>query len=221
MDEVPSLVEVRTTTLRKSDFFERQDTCSAPPYHLLYTGRIDRAKGILDMVEAVGILASQGQDVILDLAGLLDSGPAIIEEAQALAQERGVADRVKYHGYKALGPELFTYYRQADVYVIASRSSEGFPRTIWEAMAHSLPVVATRVGSIPAFIEGAAELIQPKAPQALAAGIARVLNDGALRKKMIASGMQLARENTLEIQTEKMIGEISRFLLIDSHQRQP
>ena len=42
--QVPDLVETRTTTLTASDFYEREDTCDQSPYHLLYTGRLDRGK---------------------------------------------------------------------------------------------------------------------------------------------------------------------------------
>ncbi len=73
------------------------------------------------------------------------------------AREMGLEGRVGLSRVQSLWVKnslLIT--KKADIYVIASRSSEGFPRTIWEAMAHCLPVVATKVGSIPAFIEGAA-----------------------------------------------------------------
>jgi glycosyltransferase involved in cell wall biosynthesis len=207
----PNLVEIHTTTLTRADFFERQDTCNTVPFHLLYTGRLDRAKGLLDMVEAIAFLTNQGEDVILDLVGWPQAGDTILEEIQALAHRRGVSERVIYHGYKALGPELFAFYRRADIYLVASRTSEGFPRTIWEAMAHSLPVVATRVGSIPGFVEGAAELAPPRHPQALASSIVRILHTPELRKRMIKRGIQLARENTLESQTHLMIEEIERW----------
>src|SRR5690606_7159822 len=39
--EIPNLVETRTTTLDDSSFFVRSDTCVSPPYRLLYTGRMD------------------------------------------------------------------------------------------------------------------------------------------------------------------------------------
>ena len=101
-------------------------------------------------------------DAYLDIVGWPVPGDPILEEVMGQAREMGLEGRVVYHGFKALGEELFAYYKKADIYVIASRSSEGFPRTIWEAMAHCLPVVATKVGSIPAFIEGAAELVEPE-----------------------------------------------------------
>lgn len=208
---VPQLYETRTTTLSKADFFHREDTCTSPPYHLLYTGRMARQKGLLEMVEALAILAAQGRDVILDLVGWPGKDDDIIEQAQVLSQERGIAARVRYHGYKALGPELFAYYRQADIFVIAS-IHEGFPRSIWEAMAHSLPVVATRVGSIPDFIQGAAELVEARNVSQLAASIQKIIDDGELRGQLINKGMALASENTLEFQVAKMMDTIKEQL---------
>jgi glycosyltransferase involved in cell wall biosynthesis len=209
---VSELYEVRTTTLTSDDFFIREDTCQAPPHHLLYTGRMDRAKGLFEMVEAVALLVSQGEDVILDLVGWPAEGDTIMTELANLAQARRVSDRVLYHGYKKLGPDLFSYYKQADIYVIASQSSEGFPRSIWEAMSHSLPVVATRVGSIPYFLEGAAELIEPNEGNGLTGSLRKILHDQARRRHLIQAGLHLAQENTLEMQTEKLMDIINRWL---------
>jgi glycosyltransferase involved in cell wall biosynthesis len=211
-DTIPNLRLTRTTTLSQDDFFERRDTCGAAPYRLLYTGRLDRAKGLLDMVEALALLVEQDEPVMLDLVGWPQAGDSILQEIERLAQARGVSGRVRYHGFQPLGPELFAFYKTADIYLIASQSSEGFPRTIWEAMAHSLPVVATRVGSIPDYVQDAAELVPPRQPEALAAGITRLIHDPSLRTARIAAGIRLARENTLESQTTRMCAEIESWL---------
>lgn len=115
---VPQLYETRTTTLSADDFFERDDTCQTRPIRLLYTGRMDRAKGLFHIVEAVALLVEQGEDVVLDLVGWPQKGDSILEELQTLAQDRQVSDRVIYHGFKAVGPELFQHYKDADIYVI-------------------------------------------------------------------------------------------------------
>jgi len=210
---VPNLIETHTTTLTTKDFFARDDTCLSSPVHLLYTGRINRAKGLLDIIEALGMLVAEGEEVVLDLIGWLDEGDITLEELYAVAERNGVADRVKYHGYKSVGPELFECYRQADLYVIASRSSfEGFPRTIWEAMAHSLPVVATHVGSIPHFTKGAAELIQPGDVNALRMSLSRLLHSPMMRQQMIQRGLELAHQNTLETQVSNMMAQIEGWV---------
>lgn len=200
------LIEIRTTTLTQEDFFQREDTCQSTPIRLLYTGRIDLEKGLLDMVEALSILQIEGEDVILDLAGWSKDVQSNMQKIMTAAQEGGVEDRVYYHGYKAIGPELFSFYRQADIFIIASQCSfEGFPRVIWEAMANSLPVVATRVGSIPNYIEGNAELAEPRQPAQLAQAVSRLIHDPGLRKQNISQGYKVALQNTLEEQTAKMI----------------
>lgn len=207
------LVETRTTTLSRDDFYERQDTCQSPPYRLLYTGRVEVAKGVLILVEALALLVAQGEDLLLDLVGWPKAGDPILQELAALAQEKGVGERVRWHGYRPVGPELFQFYRQADIYVLASTSSfEGFPRTIWEALAQGLPVVATRVGSIPDYIEGAAELVAPGDPAALAGGVLQLLRDPGRRMQHIRDGLRLARQNTLEARAAEIMHEIEAWI---------
>jgi len=211
---VPNLIETRTTTLTQADFFYRTDTCQQKPIRLLYTGRMDRAKGLLDIVEAVALLVKQHEDVVLDLVGWPQKGDRIVEEIAALARARGIEERVIYHGFKPVGDELFGYYVNADIYVIASQSSEGFPRTIWEALAHSLPVVATKVGSIPYFLQDGVEalLVEPRDSRALASAISEVIRSPELRHKLIISGREVAGENTLERRAQELIDNLILYV---------
>ena len=176
---------------------------------------MDPAKGLLDIVEALGLLVKQGEEVVLDLVGWPEKGSDILSKIREMAEEEAISERVVFHGYQPVGPELFAFYRNADIYIIASQTSEGFPRTIWEAMAHSLPVVATRVGSIPDFIEGAAVLVPPRNPQQFAAGIKQLIDNPEIRQQNIKKGLSLAQKNTLEVQ----VGEMSKMIQawIDGH----
>jgi glycosyltransferase involved in cell wall biosynthesis len=210
---VPDLVETRTTTLTRADFFDREDTCTCAPYRLLYTGRMDRGKGLIEIVQALALLVQEGEDVVLDLVGWPEKSDDVLEEMQQVAVRLQVADRVKFHGPKAAGPELYAHYRMADVYVIASKSDfEGFPRTIWEAMAHSLPVVATSVGSIPQFVDAVAELVPPNDTGALAAAIRGIIHSAGKRMEMIRRGRTLASEMTLETQVGGMVREMEKWI---------
>lgn len=212
-DKAKQLNLTHTTTLNSEDFYLRKDTCLSQPIRLLYAGRMDPAKGLLDMVRALAILNEQGEDVVLDMVGWSAKTSTINDEIMALAEARNVSDRVFLHGYKPVGPELFKYYKDADIYVLASQSSfEGFPRTIWEAMAHSLPVVATKVGSIPDFISGAAELVDPMKPKELAEGIFSLIHDSQKRQDIIKKGLALAHKNTLENQVGEMVDIIKQWI---------
>jgi len=202
--------EVRTTTLSESSFFERADTCSAPSIKVLYTGRFEWQKGLQELLDSFyALVREEGIDATLHLAGWQDSrGPSIEDSVLDQARVRGLSGRVVFHGRKMVGGELDALYRMADVYVMPSRTQgEGFPRTIWEAMANSLPVVATRVGAIPFYVEDGenAVLVEPGCPKQLLGGCLRLLNEPILRRRVIANGRTLARTNTLDAQAQKLV----------------
>jgi glycosyltransferase involved in cell wall biosynthesis len=98
------------------------------------------------------------------------------EPLRRLAAERGLSDRLHLLG---LRDDVETVYTAADVFVQPSRS-EGLPLAVLEAMAHTLPVVASRVGGIPeAVVEGKTGfLVPPGDASALAAALARALDAG-------------------------------------------
>jgi glycosyltransferase involved in cell wall biosynthesis len=155
---------------------------------------------------------NEGHDLKLDLVGWPEKGDPILEELLKCARNRGLSDRVAYLGFKAVGPELFKCYQDADIFVLASQSSEGFPRTIWEAMAQSLPVVATEVGSIPHFVKGAAKLVPSRNLRALTSAIRELISSPAERRHHIRAGRALAKSVTLEKQAKEMFSIMSSWL---------
>ncbi|MFN8528528.1 MAG: glycosyltransferase family 4 protein [Anaerolineae bacterium] len=208
------IIEIRTTTLTATDMFDRDDTCQQVPYHVLYTGRITSSKGVPDILDAVLQLREQGIDIVLDLVGWAETGDDILQNLADTAAAHHASQALVYHGLKTVGEDLFAYYKQADVYVIASRSSfEGFPRTIWEALAHSVPVLATPVGSIPLFLQDEENvlLFEPNNPTALAKQLKRLLDDSALRRKLIAQGRDAVRGNTLENRAQELVNHLEQW----------
>lgn len=203
--EVKNMHLLRTTTLSKDDFFIREDTCQENQIRLLYAGRITKTKGILDVIEAMAHLREEGFNLHLDLVGMIDEKTGFLDEIKAKCDAFQMAGLVKYIGYRTAGEQLLKEYRTADVFVIASQaSSEGFPRTLWEAMASSLPIVATSVSSIPTFTKGCAELAEPKNVKDYINKLRIVLTNEQRRKEMISLGLKLAEENTLEKQGKRL-----------------
>jgi glycosyltransferase involved in cell wall biosynthesis len=101
-------------------------------------------------------------------------------------------DGVEVLGY-VTREKLRELYRRARVFVYPSRY-EGFGIPPLEAMACGAPVIATRVGAIPEYGEGAAVLIEPGNLDVLREALLRVLNDRALRRELRARGPERASQ---------------------------
>mgnify|MGYP000862983194 CR=1 FL=1 len=198
---------IKTTTLTSNDFFQRDDTCQRNDIKILYTGSFCLSKGVMDLINAVAIICQDRKSLSLHFVGweTLPKRP-YVEIMKNRITELGLDNIVYFHGFKSVGRELNDMYRMADIYVLPSYQ-EGFPRTIWEAMANSLPVIATRVGSIPHYLQDRvnAILIEPRNPNQIVNAIREMINNEELRRSIISSAFELVQENTLEIQTRKLV----------------
>ena len=160
------------------------------PLRLLYHGRVDRRKGVLDTLEALARLDTPDLAWTATVSGV---GPDL-EAAQALAAERGLQDRrVRFTGYAAYAdaPDI---YRAHDVF-LSPTYSEGFSNTILEAMASGLPVLAGRaVGVVDCLRDGEnGLLVEPGDVGALADRLRTLLADAPLRARLAADALAECR----------------------------
>jgi glycosyltransferase involved in cell wall biosynthesis len=117
-------------------------------------------------------------------ACLLGAGPET-DNLKRLAEDLGVADRVRWAGYRPDGRACLAVF---DLFVLPSRA-EGFGLAALEAMAAAVPVVATAVGHLPTLLaDGAGRLVPPEDPGALAAAMRALLADDAARRQMAERG---------------------------------
>ena len=107
------------------------------------------------------------------------------------AEERGVADRVEFLGFRRDVPVLL---RAADIVVLPSLY-EGLPLSLIEAMVAARPVVATAVGGTPELVvhDETGLLIPPRDPVALADAVERVASDPDLADALGSAGAERAR----------------------------
>lgn len=160
------------------------------------TGNIRRVKGHDVFIRAAASVVKQFPQARFSIAGdVLESD--YFSELQALVNELGIANRFHFAGGVS---NLRDHLASANIFVLPSRS-EGFSNAIVEAMASSLPVVATSVGgNAEAVKEGVTGfIVPPEDPDALAAAIARLLADPNRASEMGIAGKHLAANNfTLE-----------------------
>jgi glycosyltransferase involved in cell wall biosynthesis len=115
-------------------------------------------------------------------------------EAQADVDAQIAKDRlpVRFLGYCDRS-DLPSLYRNAAALVFPSLF-EGFGMPVLEAMACGCPVVCSNTTSLPEIAGDAAVLVDPTDYDAIADGLARVLRDAALRKGLIARGLEQAQK---------------------------
>lgn len=151
-----------------------------------YVGRLLFDKGLGVLIEAI---ASLPPSYRLRLVG---SGPDR-EALEQLAASKGVAQRVDFAGAVS-SQEIPQAFAEMDVMALPSLTrknwKEQFGRVLIEAMACDTPVIGSDSGEIPNVI-GDAGLVTPEGDaQALAAAIARLGSDPALRADLARRGRQ-------------------------------
>lgn len=155
-----------------------------------YVGKLVPRKGVDTLIEAMGVLAGRGGGAPhLVMAGI---GP-LREPLEQRAQQLGVAGNITWLG-KVPHDDVGWVMSTGDLFVLPSLS-EGLPTVVCEAMACGLPVVATAVDGTPEIVDDPATglLVEPHDVGGLAAALARVLDDPALRARMGAEALIRSR----------------------------
>jgi glycosyltransferase involved in cell wall biosynthesis len=166
-------------------------------------GNIRRVKGHDVFIKAAAAVVQQFPKAFFSIAGdVLE--PEYFIELQALVQDLNLANHLRFDGGIS---NLRQYLAAADIFVLPSRS-EGFSNAIVEAMAASLPVVATDVGgNAEAVKDGISGFLVPSEdPGALSAAMIRLLADPLQARAMGAAGRDLAAER---FTTEAMMNRIA------------
>ena len=162
---------------------------------VLTVGGIEPRKGSLTLLEAFARLREElpGRDPLLLIVGgatLFDYRDEL-ERFAARARELGVVEHVRTTG--TVEPaELERHLRAADVFAFPS-TKEGFGLAALEALAAELPLVASDLDVFRTFLtDGDSALLTPVGDAgALAAALARVAGDGALRERLAGGGREV------------------------------
>ena len=156
---------------------------------LLYHGRVDARKGVLDLIDAVAMLVAEGLSFRVIVSGI---GPDHDAALRRIA-DSGLQDRVEMAGYIDYAQVPGIYHR-ADIFV-SPTYAEGFSNTILEAMASGLAVVSCfAVGVVDCVHDGQTGLLSaPGDVPALAASLRRVLLDAGERARLAQAGLAECR----------------------------
>jgi phosphatidylinositol alpha-mannosyltransferase len=182
------------------DQFREAEPAALPEgRRLLFVGRLHERKGFAHAVRAFALLAPRFPDLQLVVVGegsqrrALETLP---REIRSRVLELGALDNRAWPPYAAA----------ADVFVAPNVGGESFGLILVEAMAAGLPIVAS---DIPGFdevltdgVEGS--LVPRRDPRALAAGVARILEDPALSARMGAAARARAETFSWDRVTDRL-----------------
>jgi len=159
---------------------------------LLSIGRLSQEKGHADLLRAMQRLRATKDTKGRPHLVIVGDGPEG-RNLQTLCFTLKLEDCVTFTGYQA---EVRAYYAIADIFVLPSHS-EGSPNVLLEAVAAGLPIVATAVGGLPEILTHEVNaLLVPKQDIAqLADALARLLDDGVLRRRLAENGRELLTQH--------------------------
>jgi glycosyltransferase involved in cell wall biosynthesis len=173
---VPELIDLDTW---------QQALAEAPreegPPRILTVAHLYPRKGVDTLLRA---FVNVSADAILRIVG---TGPER-HHLEHLATALNIADRTHFLGHLPFAA-LVSEYRNATLFALPTEQ-EGFGIVFLEAMASSLPIVATRVAAVPEVLsEGVTGLlVDPGDETALAESIENLLRDPALREELGNAG---------------------------------
>jgi phosphatidyl-myo-inositol alpha-mannosyltransferase len=168
--------------------------------NILFVGRFEPRKGLLELLKAYRILKKTGCDCRVLVVG---SGPLAREARRYVATRR--LKGVEFLG-RVSDEEKAQLFRTADVFVSPATGGESFGIVLLEAMASGTAIVASDIHGYKGVVRRGREglLVPPRDPKAIAAAVARLLNDDEERLAMAAAGRVRAQDFSWERVTAKV-----------------
>ncbi|RYZ30312.1 MAG: glycosyltransferase family 1 protein, partial [Chitinophagaceae bacterium] len=176
------------------------------PLVVSFFGRLERRKGILELMKAIPLVLQQNPKVVFRFIGKAHPSPTVGMDMEVYLKRQllkwsGNLDFLGYQPYNKMSALL----AQTHVCVFPS-VWENFPNVCLEAMAAGRAVIASHNGGMAEMIcEGKSGLlVPPKDPQAIADAILKIAARPSLLKEL---GMN-ARERVLNAYNETVIGDL-------------
>ncbi len=151
---------------------------------ILYVGAIKRTKGLLVLLEALGILRERGVSFRASLVGSFESDD-FKSAVEAKVRDCGLTDRVDFPG-ELTGKEKWQAFAKADIFCYPTFfEAETFGLVVLEAMQFELPVVASSWRGVPSLIdEDSGFVVPPKEPRPMADKLEELCRNPKLAEKM-------------------------------------
>lgn len=152
-------------------------------------GRLVELKGYPYLIKAASLILQEFPE---KLKFLIVGDGYMLYELKRLAKGLGIADKIIFAGQRLDVPEILHIF---DIFVLSSYY-EGLPRSIIEAQACGVPVVATNVGGVPEVVanDKTGILVSPKDEKAIARAVIDLLTNKDKARRMGDAGRELVQK---------------------------
>lgn len=154
---------------------------------ILFVGTLGPHKGPDVLLKAMSMVVKSMPNTKLVFVG----DGVMRNELKTLSKKLGVKKNIKFVGFIGDTTKKAMYYKSADIFVLPSTGGhEIFGNVNLEAMACSIPIVASKIGGVPDVVKDGENglLVPPKDSEALADAIIYLLENEDVRDKMGKNG---------------------------------
>lgn len=176
--------------------------------NLLFLSRVEKTKGIFEIIQAYEILKVKYPFLKLTIAG--DGSQLTV--VKSLVQQKELSN-VIFTGY-VKDDEKAEVLTKADIFLFPSYH-EGMPNSVLEAMGFGLPIITRPVGGLFDFFENGnmGFMTESKSSKVLAGLIEKLVLDKKLRDEISANNKEFAKENFFANKVAKRITDIYNQVL--------
>ena len=161
-------------------FVPAQNTIKDDNKYIMYAGRMDREKGLFDLVECGEHICNQRSDISFILAGRGRD----LSKLKKKVRKLGLRDKFIFLGQVGKD-KLVQLYQNATIFAFPSYH-EGLPTVLLEAMSCGLPIVATDVRGNRDLISSGEDgiLVPPRSPKEMVNAVSMLLDDEKMRRRL-------------------------------------
>ncbi len=181
---------------------EQSPAKPARPY-FFYPANLWKHKNHETLLVAYHLYRQQAGEAAWDLALTFHEEEKRAEEIRTLIRSLGIQEHVRLPGYVSEAA-LGQLWRGAGALVFPSLH-EGFGIPLIEAMHYGVPIISSPDFSLRELAGNAALFINPRKPESIAAGMAKVAGNPALRASLQSRGRERLRFFDLSLEAEKLI----------------
>lgn len=176
---------------------------------IAYVGRLEKIKGVQDIITALPSILLECPDATLHIAGT----GTYENELKALVSSMNLTNQVVFLGHRTR-EELRVLYEKCGVFVIPSIWPEPFGKVGIEAMSVGRPVIGTDVGGISEWLTDGevGYLIPPERSDMIAEKIITLFKDPALLTRFSKHARTRAEEFSIELHATRVIALYSEVI---------